>query len=75
VPAASTASSDLNGESFKYRMERLKDKQSTNLYMEGLPLGIDEPTLGALVAPHAIKSSRFFQTRLSHPPRIIAFVR
>ena len=32
-------------------------------------------TLAALVSPHRINSSRFFQTRLSHPPRIIAFVR
>ena len=31
--------------------------------------------MAALVAPHTIKSSRFFQTRLSHPPRTIAFVR
>jgi hypothetical protein len=77
-------------------MERLKDETSTNLYVEGLPLSIDEPvcvydclfhshykafslatiqTMAALVAPYAIKSSRFFQTRLSHPPRTIAFVR
>ncbi|KAG2003210.1 rCop c3 [Coprinopsis cinerea AmutBmut pab1-1] len=61
--------------SFKARMEALADPLSTNLYMEGLPLSIDEPTLGALVAPHRIVSSRFFQTRLSNPPRIIAFVR
>jgi hypothetical protein len=40
-----------------------------------LPLSIDEPTLAALVSPYGIKSSRFFQTKLSHPPRIIAFVR
>jgi hypothetical protein len=32
-------------------------------------------TLAALVSPHRISSSRFFQTRLSNPPRIIAFVR
>lgn len=32
-------------------------------------------TMAALVAPYTIKSSRFFQTRLSHPPRTIAFVR
>jgi hypothetical protein len=31
--------------------------------------------MAALVAPYTIKSSRFFQTRLSHPPRTIAFVR
>ncbi|KAF9446628.1 rCop c3, partial [Macrolepiota fuliginosa MF-IS2] len=62
-------------DSFKRRMESLHDPMSTNLYMEGLPLSIDEPTLAALVSPHRISSSRFFQTRLSHPPRIIAFVR
>ena len=27
------------------------------------------------MSPHRIMSSRFFQTRLSNPPRIIAFVR
>lgn len=31
--------------------------------------------MSALVAPHSIRSSRFFQTKLSDPPRIIAFVR
>lgn len=61
--------------SFKAKMESLHDPTSTNLYMEGLPLSIDEPTLAALVSPHRISSSRFFQTRLSNPPRIIAFVR
>ncbi|KIK02724.1 hypothetical protein K443DRAFT_53536, partial [Laccaria amethystina LaAM-08-1] len=60
---------------FKAKMEALHDPTSTNLYMEGLPLSIDEPTLVALVSPHRISSSRFFQTRLSNPPRIIAFVR
>lgn len=64
-----------DGDTFKSRMERLKDEMSTNLYIEGLPLSIDEPTMAALVAPYTIKSSRFFQTRLSHPPRTIAFVR
>ncbi len=71
LPAATTETAD----SFKARMERLKDMSSTNLYMEGLPLSIDEPTLQALVNPYRIMSSRFFQTRLSNPPRIIAFVR
>ncbi|KAJ4482599.1 hypothetical protein J3R30DRAFT_3369576 [Lentinula aciculospora] len=61
--------------SFKVKMERLQDPNSTNLYIEGLPMSIDEPSLVALVSPHRIKSSRFFQTRLSNPPRIIAFVR
>ncbi|KAA1473141.1 hypothetical protein DENSPDRAFT_224517 [Dentipellis sp. KUC8613] len=76
-PSVSSASDagTAGSETFKARMERLKDESSTNLYMEGLPLSIDEATLGALVNPHAIKSSRFFQTKLSHPPRIIAFVR
>ncbi|KAG0702175.1 hypothetical protein DFH29DRAFT_999553 [Suillus ampliporus] len=40
-----------------------------------LPLSIDEESLAALVHPYAIKSSRFFKTKLSEPPRIIAFVR
>lgn len=56
-------------------MERLRDTGSTNLYMEGLPLTIDLTTLQALVNPFKIMSSRLFQTRLSDPPRIIAFVR
>ncbi|KAJ6468138.1 hypothetical protein C8R47DRAFT_1055978 [Mycena vitilis] len=60
---------------FKAKMERLSDKSSTNLYIEGLPLSIDEATLAALVSPYSIRSSRFFQTKLSSPPRIIAFVR
>lgn len=32
-------------------------------------------SLAALTLPHKIKSSRFFKTKLSNPPRIIAFVR
>lgn len=71
----SSSSPGPDGDTFKSRMERLRDESSTNLYIEGLPLSIDEPTMAALVAPYAIKSSRFFQTRLSHPPRTIAFVR
>jgi RNA recognition motif-containing protein len=74
-PPQSPSPSGTDGDSFKARMERLKDETSTNLCIEGLPLNIDETTMSALVAPHAIKSSRFFQTRLSHPPRTIAFVR
>lgn len=97
--SVSGMSSSESADTFKARMERLKDQSSTNLYIEGLPLSIDEAvsdtldilynlgdsdrlssalflqTLSALVAPFTIKSSRFFQTRLSHPPRIIAFVR
>ncbi|KZT10433.1 uncharacterized protein LAESUDRAFT_747766 [Laetiporus sulphureus 93-53] len=65
----------LPADSFKARMEQLKDTTSTNLYMEGLPLSIDDQTLAALVRPYRIMSSRFFQTRLSNPPRMIAFVR
>ncbi|KAJ7599197.1 hypothetical protein C8J56DRAFT_1158172 [Mycena floridula] len=67
--------SSVGDGSFKIKMERLHDPNSTNLYIEGLPLTIDEPSLAALVSPNRIKSSRFFQTRLSNPPRIIAFVR
>ncbi|KAF9058477.1 hypothetical protein BDP27DRAFT_1275017, partial [Rhodocollybia butyracea] len=75
-PMDGGASKNQNSEvSFKNKMERLQDPNSTNLYIEGLPLSIDEPSLSALVSPHRIKSSRFFQTRLSNPPRMIAFVR
>ncbi|KZV68320.1 hypothetical protein PENSPDRAFT_18829 [Peniophora sp. CONT] len=43
VPAAPAATTDPSGaETFKARMERLKDQGSTNLYVEGLPLSIDE---------------------------------
>ena len=43
VPAAPAAATDPSGaETFKSRMERLKDHSSTNLYVEGLPLSIDE---------------------------------
>ncbi|KAI0746955.1 hypothetical protein C8Q80DRAFT_1178525 [Daedaleopsis nitida] len=62
-------------DSFKSKMEQLGDTGSTNLYMEGLPLSITDETLRALVTPYRIMSSRFFHTRLSSPPRIIAFVR
>ncbi|CCL99779.1 uncharacterized protein FIBRA_01801 [Fibroporia radiculosa] len=62
-------------DSFKARMEQLRDMSSTNLYMEGLPLNIDERSLSALVNPYRIMSSRFFQTKLSNPPKTIAFVR
>ncbi|KAG9311566.1 hypothetical protein JVU11DRAFT_7773 [Chiua virens] len=68
-------STDQDENSFKSRMDKLKDFTSTNLYIEGLPLSIDEESLSALMKPHKIKSSRFFPTKLSNPPRIIAFVR
>ena len=74
VGTASPTTTDTP-DSFKSKMERLKDPGSTNLYMEGLPLSIDEASLAALVTPFRIMSSRLFQTRLSNPPRIIAFVR
>ncbi|KAJ7624865.1 hypothetical protein FB45DRAFT_1086922 [Roridomyces roridus] len=70
--SAGDASADST---FKAKMERLSDKGSTNLYIEGLPLSVDDASLAALVSPYSIRSSRFFQTKLSTPPRIIAFVR
>ncbi|TBU31350.1 hypothetical protein BD311DRAFT_688848 [Dichomitus squalens] len=74
VPPSLTANTGPT-DSFKAKMEQLCDKSSTNLYMEGLPLDVTEATLHALVTPYRIMSSRFFHTRLSSPPRIIAFVR
>ncbi|EIW77320.1 hypothetical protein CONPUDRAFT_168270 [Coniophora puteana RWD-64-598 SS2] len=66
---------EQDADSFKSRMNRLGDTASSNLYIEGLPMSIDEESLAALMQPHVIKSSRFFKTKLSDPPRIIAFVR
>lgn len=74
VPPSLSANSGP-ADSFKAKMEQLGDRASTNLYMEGLPLDVTEETLRALVTPYRIMSSRFFHTRLSSPPRIIAFVR
>ncbi|KAH9941209.1 uncharacterized protein BXZ73DRAFT_98425 [Epithele typhae] len=73
VPSALVSAGPAD--TFKAKMEQLGDVASTNLYMEGLPLSITEDTLRALVTPFRIMSSRFFHTRLSSPPRIIAFVR
>ncbi|KAH8115921.1 hypothetical protein DFH11DRAFT_1246151 [Phellopilus nigrolimitatus] len=74
---STNSGSDFSGKdlTFREKMEKLKDGRSTNLYMEGLPLTIDDVSLAALVSPHKIVSSRFFQTKLSDPPRMIAFVR
>ncbi|KAI0336787.1 hypothetical protein GY45DRAFT_1315433 [Cubamyces sp. BRFM 1775] len=72
VPSASNAGP---ADSFKARMEQLRDTASTNLYMEGLPLDTTEDAVRALVTPYHIMSSRFFHTRLNNPPRLIAFVR
>ncbi|KAG8216591.1 hypothetical protein J3R82DRAFT_6776 [Butyriboletus roseoflavus] len=68
-------STEQDESTFKSRMEKLRDTASTNLYIEGLPLSIDEKSLADLMLPYKIKSSRFFKTKLSNPPRIIAFVR
>lgn len=43
VPAAARSAATVDPTSFKSKMDRLKDQGSTNLYMEGLPLSIDEP--------------------------------
>ncbi|KAI5117830.1 hypothetical protein M0805_003307 [Coniferiporia weirii] len=73
--STTSGSEEYKGIPFREKMEKLKDAKSTNLYMEGLPLTIDDVSLAALVSPHKIVSSRFFQTKLSDPPRMIAFVR
>jgi hypothetical protein len=36
------ADGSIDGDSFKKRMEKLRDENSTNLYIEGLPLSIDD---------------------------------
>jgi len=39
-------------------MERLKDESSTNLYIEGLPLNIDEPV--CVITPRYVPNTFFF---------------
>jgi hypothetical protein len=52
TPLSSAPSSlGTDGDSFKSRMDRLKDARSTNLYIECLPLSVDETTMVALVVP------------------------
>ncbi|KAK0474541.1 hypothetical protein IW261DRAFT_1649370 [Armillaria novae-zelandiae] len=66
ISSRHSASSEDHGDdsAFKAKMERLHDPNSTTLYIEGLPLSIDESSLLALVSPHKIKSSKLLQTKL-----------
>ncbi|TEB22302.1 hypothetical protein FA13DRAFT_1716139 [Coprinellus micaceus] len=59
----SASESEDGDATFKARMEALGRPDEHQL------------ALSALVSPHRVISNRFFQTRLSNPPRIIAFVR
>ena len=40
-----------------------------------LPMNIDAQTLRALLAPHAVHSSRFFADTRVQPPQLVAYVR
>ncbi|KAJ7436804.1 hypothetical protein B0H11DRAFT_2294672 [Mycena galericulata] len=73
-----TSSADRERElSFKAKMAALEDNQSTNVYIEGLPMGADRNTLLELVYPYAIHSSRFLRSKLPGPQgqTMIAFMR
>ncbi|KAK7046447.1 hypothetical protein R3P38DRAFT_2873843 [Favolaschia claudopus] len=77
----STSSSSLSSDSgsqssdFKAKMAQLEDKNSSNVYIEGLPLSADRNTLAALVHPHVIHSTRFLRSKLPNSPTMIAFMR
>lgn len=46
-----------------------------DIYIEGLPMNVDVPTLRTLLAPHLVKSSRFFADTRVQPPRLVAYVK
>ncbi|KAJ7489665.1 hypothetical protein B0H11DRAFT_2404665 [Mycena galericulata] len=56
--------------SFKAKMAALQDKQSTNVYIEGLPMGADRNTLLELVYPYVIHSSWFLAPRAAGADRL-----
>ncbi|KAJ7624302.1 hypothetical protein DFH06DRAFT_1481625 [Mycena polygramma] len=84
IPAAPSSSS-LSGSdqespsprdpNFKAKMAQLEDKNSANVYIEGLPLSADRNTLVELVYPHIIQSTRFIRSKLPQSPTMIAFMR
>ncbi|KAJ7895464.1 hypothetical protein B0H14DRAFT_3853935 [Mycena olivaceomarginata] len=65
-------SPDLN---FKAKMAQLEDKNSANVYIEGLPLSADKNTLMELVYPYVIQSTRFLRSKLPGSQTMIAFMR
>ncbi|KAF8129453.1 hypothetical protein K438DRAFT_1999856 [Mycena galopus ATCC 62051] len=65
-------SSELN---FKTKMAQLEDKNSSNVYIEGLPMSADKNTLMELVYPYVIQSTRFIRSKLPQSETMIAFMR
>ncbi|KAJ7121456.1 hypothetical protein C8R44DRAFT_853070 [Mycena epipterygia] len=61
--------------SFKAKLAQLEDKNSTNVYIEGLPMSADKNTLLELVYPYPIHSSRFLRSKLPESQTMIAFMR
>ncbi|KAF8526590.1 hypothetical protein BU17DRAFT_82702 [Hysterangium stoloniferum] len=45
-----------------------------DIYIEGLPISVDVPTLRTILAPFVIRSSRFFADTRMQPPQLVAFV-
>ncbi|KAJ6517461.1 hypothetical protein C8R47DRAFT_1312927 [Mycena vitilis] len=83
--SAAPSSSSLSGSdqespsprdpNFKAKMAQLEDKNSANVYIEGLPMSADKNTLLELVYPHIIQSTRFIRSKLPQSPTMIAFMR
>ncbi|KAJ7917180.1 hypothetical protein B0H13DRAFT_2657917 [Mycena leptocephala] len=59
---------------FKAKMAQLEDKNSPNVYIEGLPMSADKNTLMELVYPYAIQSTRFLRSKLPQSQTMIAFM-
>ncbi|KAF7343856.1 RRM domain-containing protein [Mycena sanguinolenta] len=60
---------------FKAKMARLEDKNSPNVYIEGLPMSADKNTLIELVYPYIIQSTRFIRSKVPQSQTMIAFMR
>ncbi|KAJ7323883.1 hypothetical protein DFH08DRAFT_1085289 [Mycena albidolilacea] len=65
-------SPDLN---FKAKIAQLEDKNSANVFIEGLPLSADKNTLMELVYPYVIQSTRFLRSKFPGSQTMIVFMR
>ncbi|GJJ10264.1 hypothetical protein Clacol_004490 [Clathrus columnatus] len=77
----STQTSSVNAQLYKGTMgspitpTSIEDATGAEIYIEGLPITIDVPTLRVLLAPHAVKNSRFFADTRVQPPQLVASVK
>ncbi|KAJ7245645.1 hypothetical protein B0H12DRAFT_1325282 [Mycena haematopus] len=81
-PSSSSVGSDQDSArpgspdlTFKAKMAQLEDKNSPNVYIEGLPMSADKNTLMEVVYPHVIQSTRFIRSKVPQSQTMIAFMR